>query len=320
MPPALRALLDVELAAGNEIAESLHTFPAPPVGVCVRLVRPLSSVAASLPVGLKRCRFPNWDGSSGLSDESGHFFLLGPPVLPPDPPSMDEIRAPQSGPIGSERAGSSNESACTHASPDSPLRRFERSMRIDYEKWRDGIGYDLDAIREASSDERKAIEILLVERGARDWRDVEALAVLGTSGARAALGQAKRSHDHSVALSVARYAPGVLSEEERTAMVIGALKRAQFYEGLTQALELAEAHHPPAVIEALLQGTVHLEGDVAVHFAALLMFLHGKAKEPFEWIQRPFFLTFHTPDTHERARAFRELCKKIGRDPAPYLG
>ena len=28
--------------------------------------------------------------------------------------------------------------------PSSPLARFERSLHIDYEKWHDGIGYDLD--------------------------------------------------------------------------------------------------------------------------------------------------------------------------------
>ena len=57
-------------------------------------------------------------------------------------------------------------------------------MVIDYEKWHDGVGYDLDAIREASQDERQAIEILLFNRGTRDWRDVEALAALDTARAR----------------------------------------------------------------------------------------------------------------------------------------
>src|SRR5262245_28709880 len=42
-PPALRALLDAELAAGNEIAEIGHTFPAPPVGAYVKLARPVTT-------------------------------------------------------------------------------------------------------------------------------------------------------------------------------------------------------------------------------------------------------------------------------------
>ena len=203
--------------------------------------------------------------------------------------------------------------------PNSPLRRFERSMVIDYEKWHDGVGYDLDAIREASQDERQAIEILLFNRGTKDWRDVEALAALDTAGARAALRQAKYSHEHDVAMAVARYAPDLLSDEEQTAVIVRALQSAQFYEGLSEALDQAEEHHPPAVIDALLRGTMECDGDVAVHFAALVLYLHGKADSSFDMAQRPFFLTFNTPDRDERMRAFRELCRKVGLDPDLYM-
>jgi len=192
-------------------------------------------------------------------------------------------------------------------------------MVIDYEKWHDGVGYDLDAIREASQDERQAIEILLFNRGTRDWRDVEALAALDTAGARAALRQAKYSHDHDVAMAVARYAPDLLSDEEQTAVIVRALQSAQFYEGLSEALDQAEEHHPPAVIDALLRGTIERDGDVAVHFAALVLYLHGKADSSFDMSQRPFFLTFNTPDRDERMRAFRELCRKVGLDPELYM-
>ena len=37
--------------------------------------------------------------------------------------------------------------------PDSAVRRFERSMVMDYEKWHDGTGYDLEALKEATPDE-----------------------------------------------------------------------------------------------------------------------------------------------------------------------
>ena len=63
--------------------------------------------------------------------------------------------------------------------PHSPLARFERSLRVDHEKWHDGVGYDLDAIREAAPDELASMEALLLERDVRDWRDVEALAAVG---------------------------------------------------------------------------------------------------------------------------------------------
>jgi len=73
-----------------------------------------------------------------------------------------------------------------------------------------------------------------------------------------------------------------------------------------------EEHHPPPVIEALFRGALVRKGDIAVHFAAMLMFLHGRAAEAFDWDQRPFYLTFHTEDPAERAAAFRELCARVG--------
>jgi len=222
---------------------------------------------------------------------------------------MDEIRA----------AADRLRAPTAGTPPDTPLGRFEQSLCIDYEKWHDGIGYDLDAIRDASPAERAAIETLLLQQGVQDWRVVEALAVLDSAGARAALERAKRSQDHALAIAVARYAPHLLSDDELTAMLTDALTRARFYGGLTQALDLAMRHHPPAVIEALLRGTIERDGEVAVHFAALLMFLHGKAESSFDWAQRPFFLSFNTDRRAEREQAFGELCRRIGVDPGQFL-
>jgi hypothetical protein len=58
---------------------------------------------------------------------------------------------------------------------------------------------------------------------------------------------------------------------------------------------------------------------VAVHFAALLFFLHGKAPEPFDWGQRPFFLRFQTTERGDRSAVLRELCVAIGFDAGKYL-
>jgi len=222
---------------------------------------------------------------------------------------MDEIR---------DRGDQSHRSAAI-AAPDSALARFERSLQIDHEKWHDGIGYDLDAIREASPEERASIEDRLLQRGARNWRDVEALAVLDSPRARNALRSAIDSHDHQVALSVARHAPDLLDDETRAALIVRGLEQATVYAGLTQALSLAEGFHPAPVIEALLHGIVRRDGGVAVHFAALLMFLHGQADSAFDMDQRPYFLTFKTRDSTARAAAFRELCGKIGVEAQKYL-
>lgn len=311
LPAALRAVVEAELAAGNEVAEVLHGYPVPPAGVGIRLVHPLSVPLTSPAAGIRPCQFPAWDGSSGYSDDPKHNFVLGPgpPGAPSDPPGMDEIR---------DAANRPRRRAAAAAS-DSPLDRFEQSLQINYEKWHDGIGYDLGAIREASPEERASIEALLLERGVRDWRDVEALAVLKSPRAREALRSAMTSHDLEVALAVVRHAPDLVGEAERVALIVRGLERARVYGGLTQALRQAEDCHPVPVIEALLRGAVRRDGGVAVHFAAMLMFLHGQAETSFDMDQRPFFLTFNTQDPTARAAAFRELCRKIGVDAQRYL-
>ncbi len=56
-----------------------------------------------------------------------------------------------------------------------------------------------------------------------------------------------------------------------------------------------------------------------MHFAGLLLFLFGQAKSRFDWDERPFLLTFATPDPAARRAAFISLCDRIGVDPQPYL-
>lgn len=202
------------------------------------------------------------------------------------------------------------------------VERFRASMDIDREKWHDGIGYDLTAIDEAAPAERERIEAMLLPRAEDDWRDVEALARLcahGSVKAEQALRHAMRSSDAQIRMAVTRHAPHLVERDERLASLVDALRHAEFYGGLTQAIDEAQDLQPPIVIDTLLRGALEREGGVAVHFAALLTYLHGKAAEPFDWEQRPFFLRFHAPLGPERDAVFRELCARIGVDPEPYL-
>ena len=198
-----------------------------------------------------------------------------------------------------------------------PAARFIASMTLDYEKWHDGIGYDLDALRAVPGDERADLEALLIARVPRDWRDIEALGFLGTPAARDAVRAALTDpdpHVHRLAASVV----GPADDAPREALLVDALESAGFG-SLSATLEEAEAFHPPRVIEALLRGTLRRPGDVAVHFAALLYFLHGKSSEAFDWDHRPFFLRFNTTDRAEREAAFRELCETIGVESDGFL-
>lgn len=179
LPSGLRALLADEFAAGNTIAEVNSYFPAPTAGACFILNRPVTTRPRESGNGLKFRDFgyPNFSGS--FTDERGFYFILEPPV-PPDPePDMDAIRAAH------EPKPYTSQSITSQ--PNTALGRFERSMLIDYEKWHDGEGYDLDAIADATAPEREAIEAVLLNRGPKDWRDIEAFAALDSPAARKAL-------------------------------------------------------------------------------------------------------------------------------------
>lgn len=209
--------------------------------------------------------------------------------------------------------------ASAPSSPPSAVDRFRSSMIIDHEKWHDGIGYDLEALAAASDGEREAIERLLLQRGAADWRDVEALAALDTPATREALAAVLADGTDALRLAVLRHAPQIAGVVEQIAALVRALEHAPFYDGLTQALDQVEQVHPPSVVDALFRGVLAREGEVAVHFAAMLMFLFGKAEEPFDFGQRPYFLRFHTDDPTEREVMLRDLCGRVGVSAERYL-
>jgi len=91
--------------------------------------------------------------------------------------------------------------------PNSPKSRFIESMNIDFEKWHDGIGYDIDALKEKNNEERKEIERILIDRDRRDWRDIEALAILNTPVARSTILISLLGDNNEVNMAVLRFAP-----------------------------------------------------------------------------------------------------------------
>ena len=310
LPAPLRALLDEELAAGNSIAQVGSRFPAPPAGAYVTLTNPITTRSRESSSGVFY-RFISSLNSHSFSDERQFYFVLEPPLPPPPEPDMDAIREahlPKNRP--------------DHTSPfdpDSAATRFQRSMELDYVRWRDGDGYDLNAIAEASPADRAMIEALLLPRGVTDWRDVEALAALATPGALAALESAWSHGSARIRTAILRYSPDLIVEADRIRSLVEILETASLDNGLSQAIDLAAECHPQPVIDALLRGTLRRSGEAAVNFAGLLMFLHGKAGSAFDWDQRPFFARFNTDNRQQRRTVFLELCSKIGVDPSPYL-
>jgi len=202
---------------------------------------------------------------------------------------------------------------------NSPVSRFIESMKIDFEKWHDGIGYDLEALAEANKEEREVIERILVNRNPPNWRDIEALAILDTPGARSALKCAINSGNNEVNMAVLRFAPELVDDELKTKLIVESLKSASFFHGLSQTLYLVETYHPKEVIKELFCGLLNREGEVAVSYAAMLFYIYGKTEYYFPFEDREFFLKFNTSNLSDRKIVFKELCNKISVDCTEYF-
>ncbi|HMP78052.1 MAG TPA: hypothetical protein PKD54_01245, partial [Pirellulaceae bacterium] len=200
---------------------------------------------------------------------------------------------------------------------ESMFERFRRAAQIDADNWRDPQ-HDLEAIRLASPDERVAIERFLLGRGVRHYIDAEALALLDTPSARQALADAFHHGTTELRAAVASVAPHVIPSDKQLAELVQRVGECDAYQGLSLTLTQIETMHPPEVIDAMLRRMVRDPGVAAVHFAGLLLYLHGHADEPFDWELRPFLLRFNPGDDSDRREAFAELCRRIGADPAPY--
>lgn len=142
------------------------------------------------------------------------------------------------------------------------------------------------------------------------------LSLNDTAYAREALMRAM--DDPEVRISVTRFAPGIISDSERSVSLVKALQNAKVVCGLSTLLDV-ERFHPKEVIEELITGVLRREGDVAVHFAAMLFFLYCKSSKPFDMKQRSFFLRFNTDNSEERVKVFRELCEIIGINSDKFL-
>ena len=201
----------------------------------------------------------------------------------------------------------------------SPISRFIDSMNIDYEKWRDGISYDLEALAEANKEEREQIERILVNKDSTDWRDIEALAILDTPKARSTILRALVGDKNEVNMAVLRFAPELVSNQVKTRVLVKALKSASFFDGFSITLNIVSEYHPEEVIHELFHGLIYREGEIAVHFAAMLFYIFGKAETIFDEEYRNFFLKFNTSILSERKLVFKELCEKINVDYMDYF-
>lgn len=91
-PAALQALVAAELAAGNGVREIHHSHPAPPVGACVLLAKPVSTRPRASGAGLSFYERNSSLHSGEFTDAARHYFVLEAPQPPPPEPDMDALR------------------------------------------------------------------------------------------------------------------------------------------------------------------------------------------------------------------------------------
>lgn len=191
---------------------------------------------------------------------------------------------------------------------------FLDSMILDFDRWHDGTGYNLEALDQLEPGEKSSIEKLLIENLADkgDWRDVQALAALNTPAAGEAVDKARfhkktKVRNYALRIFINNLKSGKTSKEldaELEEQVIQAVMQGDY--------EMAESLPTMRVKRALLDSVLEVDREIRVSAAAFLLYICGQTSEPFDWDQRPFFLRFGKESGGELKQAWQELRKRAG--------
>lgn len=160
------------------------------------------------------------------------------------------------------------------------LNRFRASMAMDFDKWKDGTPYDLDALDAMSPSGRSQIATEIMSRGQLDWRDVETLRRIGTHEAMARIDRAAKSQsDHGGAAALQAIADRGWSDELEK-QFLATLDEARLMEtSLDRLFAVAEVHATPGVQAKLWELATESPNGVRYAFGAFLLYLHGHADE-----------------------------------------
>lgn len=197
-------------------------------------------------------------------------------------------------------------------------RKFEASMIIDYYKWHDGEGYDLEALAQMTPDERAAAAKDLKSRATRGeaaWRDTEALAALGGDDAKEALQKVMKTGELEAQLHAARELDDLGIKVDMPEIIRKVLERGGFAQGVSMAFSLAPEHDSKRMREIVLTCARTGAREVRVHAAALCFYFAHLTDEEFDWKHRPFFLEFGEEDPANLRRVWTELKTKLEAAP-----
>jgi hypothetical protein len=198
--------------------------------------------------------------------------------------------------------------------PSAAYDAFVKSMEMDYDKWHDGVGYDLGALSKLGPEERNKATSLLIQRlgTGGDWRELEALARIATPLALHAVKRAHETGPLQTRLYALRELLVVGERIDPDPLIAEAFAEGDLYGGLSTAIDLAAEYRRVGLIPTLLARTMEGTAEARIHAAALAWFLAGKSEEPFDMSERPFFLRFGEEDEGVRRAAHAELTRRIG--------
>jgi len=214
--------------------------------------------------------------------------------------------------------GFKRESSKPQPGTGTALQRFLESMTIDFYKWHDGIGYDLDALNELTNSELKQVEELMISRKDSDWRDVETLAALNTPFSIQALKECLTSPDLECRLFAAKFLKEMNIEDHIEEVVVNTMAQTSIGGGMTYALYLAKSYPTEKIRQEILRCALVGKDDIRVHCAAMSLFLYGVTTTDFDTDQKIVY-EFHEKDMPARMKVFERLCAMVGVDPIDLL-
>lgn len=195
--------------------------------------------------------------------------------------------------------------------PTPAYARFRQSMNLDYEAWREGTPYDIAALSEVSDEERAALRDELCDKHKLDWRDVEALRVLGGEKAQARIAAAAKQTDGAgIEAFLDEIVEGWTPEIE--ARFIEKLENVQSMTGaLDRLYAIAEEHQTPAVMAQLRRNArIHSDPTVRYSMAGFLLEITGciDTRYTFDPAIRSHLLDLNSSDykTYKAAVAWLE--------------
>jgi len=193
------------------------------------------------------------------------------------------------------------------------LKRFQDSLNLGYDQWHDGEGYDLEALRQLRGSERTIAEEILLSRNASDWRDIEALDILGTEKALEEMNRALSSSKIEVRIEAAERLKKreIIEDEDIENVIIRSLDEVTFFNGMNRVMRLVEQYPSQKVREKIRWCAINGNDDIRVLAAAMYHFLSGCTESSFDWEYRPLYLRFGKHSKHDREVALQELDELI---------